>query len=172
MDGWQEVDIVGQDHQGDGGDEVGGRKDGMPFRDGAVIGVRLTHFASGTVLDELVPEEEHEDGDGEEHRDADLGILEESDMHRAVRISLNGVFGDEVTGRADDREVSTQRGTHDERQEQFDRFDVGRSGDPHDDGQQDGDRTGVGNESGHDARQQDDYQDEAPLAVGQFHDLL
>ena len=93
-------------------------------------------------------------------------------MHRAVRISLNGVFGDEVTGRTDDREVSTQRRTHDERQEQLDGFDVGRSGDPHDDGQQDGDGTGVGNESGHDARQQDDHQNEAFLAVGQFHDLL
>ena len=93
-------------------------------------------------------------------------------MHRAVRISLNGVFGDEVTGRADDREVRTQGGTRDERDEQFDRLDVGGSGDPHDDGQQDGDGTGVGNESGHDARQQDDHQNEAFLAVGQFHDLL
>ena len=78
VDGRQEVDIVGQDHQGDSGDEVDSREDGMPFRDGTVIGVRLTHFAGGTILDELVPEEEHEDGDSEEHRDADLGILEES----------------------------------------------------------------------------------------------
>ena len=172
VDGRQEVDIVGQDHEDDGHDEVDSSKDAVPLRNVAVVGVRLTHLARGAVLDELVAEEEHEDRDGEQHRDADLGILEEADMHRAVGIGLDGVLGDEVTGRADDREVRTQGGSRDERDEQFDRLDVGRSGDPHDDGKQDGDGAGVGHESGHDARQQDDDQDEASLAVGQFHDLL